>query len=219
MQRLNESLTARFERPVLTWIASRLPAWVTSDMLTGFGVAGAALTFVGYWQSGQGPALLWLAILGVVMNWFGDSLDGSLARLRKTERPRYGFFLDHMTDTFAMALITIGAGLSPHVHLVVGMAVLVGYYALMILSMVRSHATGVLHLAFNGLGPTEIRIFTIIATLGAILLPIPRFTWQGLEFTVYDGLLSVLSVVIVVMCLFDTFQTLRKLAVEDPPRR
>lgn len=219
MQRINDTITGRMERPLLAWLCARLPGWITSDMLTGLGVVGAAISFAGYTLSARAPAFLCLACAGIALNWFGDSLDGSLARYRKAERPKYGFYLDHMTDTFAMALIAIGVGLSPYASLTSGMAVLLGYYVMVILAMVTSHATGVFQISFNGLGPTEIRLFIIACTLCAIALPMPVFDVLGLAMTVYDVIMLTLTGLLVILCLREMARTLRALAIQEPGTR
>lgn len=219
MDRINDAITSRPERVLLTWLCERLPGWVTSDVLTALGVLGAALTFVGWWQSGRGDAFLWLACAGLILNWFGDSLDGSLARLRKAERPKYGFFIDHMSDTLAMALIALGIGLSPYASFGASMAVLLGYYLMVILSVVTSQTTGVFRISFNGIGPTEIRLLIIACTLSAILLPTPRFSWGEMELTIYDAIMLGLTVGLIGMCFSESIRTLHTLAIQDPPRR
>jgi phosphatidylglycerophosphate synthase len=219
MERINDALTSRYERVVLAWLCQRLPGWVTSDMLTAVGVFGAALCFVGYWQSLNSPAFLWLACVGLLLNWFGDSLDGSLARARQAERRQYGFFLDHMTDTLAMGLIALGIGASPFASFVSSAAVLIGYYAMVILTLTTSVATGVFRISFNRLGPTEIRLFIIACTLSAMMFPPEVYVWQGFELTAYDAIMLVLTVLLVGMCFAQTVRTLRSLAIEDPPRR
>lgn len=219
MKRVHVSLTARVERVLLIWLADRMPRAVSSDVLTLLGVVGAALCFVGYWQSDSGTIYLWLAVIGLALNWFGDSLDGTLARQRKRERPKYGFFLDHMTDTFAMGLIAIGIGLSPYVQLTTAMAALLGYYALVILSMATSIATGVFKVSFNGVGPTEVRLFIALCTIAGIFLPTPRFAFAGTVLTIYDGLMVVATGLMVVMTVIESTRILKVLAVEDPPHR
>jgi phosphatidylglycerophosphate synthase len=219
LERINDAITSRQERVLLTWLCERLPRWVTSDVLTAVGVLGAAMTFVGWWQSERSVSFLWLACAGVVVNWFGDSLDGSLARLRKTERPRYGFFLDHMSDTLAMALIALGVGLSPYASFGCSMAVLLGYYLMVILTMVTSQTTGVFRISFNGMGPTEIRLFIIAFTLSVILFPTPHFIWSELELTIYDAIMLALTGLLIVMCVHESIRTLRALAIQEPPRR
>lgn len=218
MERVNASLSGRFERPLLQWLCARMPHWVTSDQLTSLGVAGAGLAFLGYWQSHHSPAYLWLACVGIALNWFGDSLDGSLARYRSRERPRYGFFLDHMTDTLAMALIALGIGCSPYGAMTSAMAVLLAYYLMVILTMVTSKTTGVFAISFAGVGPTEIRLFIVICTMAAFAFPTPEFDLWGSQFTLYDAVMVGLAGLLVATCIVQATLTARMLARQDPPR-
>lgn len=219
IQRVNDTITGRIERPLLQWLCRRMPPWVTSDMLTALGVAGAALACAGYALSNWGKAYLWLACAGIALNWFGDSLDGTLARHHAAERPRYGFFLDLMTDSFAMALIAIGIGLTPYAALACGMAVLLAYYLMVILSLATSRATGIYQIAYNGIGPTEIRLFIVFCTITGILFPIPSVDWAGVRLTIYDGVMIVIAILLAATAFAHSVKTARKLAVEDPPRR
>jgi archaetidylinositol phosphate synthase len=219
MNRIHHSLTGRAERQMLDWICPRLPDWITSDMLTLLGLSGALLSFCGYWLSGTDRAWLWLAIAGLVLNWLGDSLDGSLARYRRAERPNYGFFLDHMTDTLAIALIAIGAGLSPFVLLASGFAVLAAYFSVVILSMVTCIATGVFRISFGGIGPTEIRLIIALCTLAGLHLPIPGIHFAGEWLTIYDFLMLAVAALLVLTCAVQFFVTLKQLAVADPPKQ
>ena len=111
LSRIHRSWLAEQELNLLIWLAARQPVWITPDRLTVFGVAGALLCGLAFWASSLSPDFLWLACLGLLINWFGDSLDGSLARYRKIERPAYGFFIDHTTDVVSQAFIFIGLGL------------------------------------------------------------------------------------------------------------
>lgn len=219
MLRLNDTITGGLERPLLKWLCERLPRWVTSDMLTALGVVGASVSFAGYALSDRGTGFLWAACAGLVLNWYGDSLDGTLARRLKAERPKYGFFLDHMTDTFAMALIAIGIGLSAHTHLICAMAVLLAYFLMVILTMATSIATGVFQIGYGGLGPTEIRLFILACTIAAILFPTPAWDWRGVSVTLYDVILLAVSALLTLMCGAQTVRTARALAIQDPPRR
>jgi phosphatidylglycerophosphate synthase len=121
------------EKRLLVWMAERLPAWVMPDTLTIVGVIGAFVTFGGYALSNLHPAYLWLATFGFVINWFGDSLDGTLARVRKIERPVYGFYVDHATDAFVEILIFLGVGVSPFVQFELACLALIGYFLLSVL--------------------------------------------------------------------------------------
>src|SRR5262245_24038819 len=111
-------------------MASALPAWVTPDRLTALGVFGAAVVFAGSLLSNRDPAFLWLANLGLVIHWLGDSLDGTLARVRGSERPKLGFVMDQSVDVVGDILIMAGLGLSPFVRLDAALLALVGYHAL-----------------------------------------------------------------------------------------
>jgi len=103
--RVNKILLGPLERPALAWLAKKMPAWVTPDTLTVTGFLGTILVAVSYVLTNQHHAFLWLASLGLVINWFGDSLDGTLARYRNIERPRYGFFVDHAMDGLGEVLV------------------------------------------------------------------------------------------------------------------
>ena len=182
-------------------------------------MAGAALTCLGFWLARWSIAWLWLAIAGLAINWFGDSLDGSLARYRKRERPQYGFFLDHSSDAFAIAFIAIGIGLSPKAHVPFALAVLAAYYLVVILSMATCLATGVFRISFGKVGPTEIRLVIMICTLCAMVLPTPSYTIGAMVITIYDALMALVSVIMVITGLTQLAQTARELARLDPPRR
>jgi archaetidylinositol phosphate synthase len=219
MQRVNDTLTGAAERRVLAWLCRRVPGAVTSDMLTALGVVGAGIACAGYALSDRGNGFLWMAIGGIALNWLGDSLDGSLARHRQAERPKYGFFLDHMTDTLAIGLIALGMGLSPYVLLASGLAVLLGYYAMVILSMATCLVTGVFRISFNRLGPTEIRLVIIACTVYGIYVPTPTYKWSGLVMSVYDLIILSVTALLVLTCIWQSAKTLRELAKVDPVRR
>lgn len=156
-------LLAEPERRLLTRIARALPARVTSDTLTAIGVAGAAGAGAAYALSSLQAAWLWAASLMLAINWFGDSLDGTLARVRRTERPRYGYYLDHIVDAVATAAIGVGIGLSPYVDLELALLLVVAYLALSINVYLESVVFGVFRLAYGRLGPTEVRLLLVLA--------------------------------------------------------
>lgn len=162
-------LLAEPERRLLRRIAAALPAWVTSDHLTAVGMLGAVGAGVAYALSGTSAAWLWAASAFLVVNWFGDSLDGTLARVRKTERPRYGYYLDHLVDAFATAVIGAGIGLSPFVELELALLLVVLYLALSINIYLESAVFGVFTLGYGRLGPTEVRGILILANAALVL--------------------------------------------------
>jgi len=165
-QREMSFLLAGPERRVLRWIAARLPASWTPDRLTVVGVLGALTVAAGYALSQRHPGWLWLASGGLLVNWFGDSLDGTLARVRKIERPKYGYYLDHMVDAITTTAIGTGIGLSPYVALPVALGIVIGYLCLSINVYLESSVLGVFDLGFGVFGPTEMRVLLILANTG-----------------------------------------------------
>jgi phosphatidylglycerophosphate synthase len=180
MERIQESWLAIRERALLIGIATRLPGWVKPDQLTAFGVAGAVLSGAAYALSALSPYFLWIAIAGLIVNWFGDSLDGSLARVRRIERPRYGFFVDHASDVISQALIFIGLGFSPHMRFATACLLLMSYWIAALFTFIRTIATNVFQISYFGIGPTEIRLGLMIYTAGLIILgPVSAITRFG----------------------------------------
>jgi archaetidylinositol phosphate synthase len=170
-QRLNRSLTASAEKRLLVWMAQRAPRWVTSDRLTllGFGAqigAGACYAIARY----DRRALL-LACLCVGLNWLGDSLDGTLARVRSRERPRYGFYVDHMVDIFGSAALMGGLAWSGLLHGAVAAALLVAFLLLAGESYLAAHTLGRFEMSQAFFGPTELRILLVAGTLRAMAHP------------------------------------------------
>jgi archaetidylinositol phosphate synthase len=162
------------ERRLLRAIAARLPLWVTSDHLTLLGVFGAVGAGVAYALSNLSAVWLAAASAALVVNWFGDSLDGTLARVRRVERPRYGYYLDHIVDAFATAAIGAGLGLSPYVDLGIALAVVLAYLVLSINVYLETAAFGVFRLGYGRIGPTEARLVLIVVnTLLALSTPGP----------------------------------------------
>lgn len=111
--RIQTSILNEAEKKALIWLAQRQPKWITSDFLTYMGVLGAVVCALGFILANVNVHYLWLSSLGLVINWYGDSLDGTLARVRNTQRPIYGFFIDHSLDAITICIMCIGAGLSP----------------------------------------------------------------------------------------------------------
>jgi archaetidylinositol phosphate synthase len=161
--RAKRFLLAEPEARVLEWIARRLPARVMPDHLTARGVLAALGIAAAYVLSNGDKAWLWAASALLVVHWLGDSLDGTLARVRRTERPRYGYYLDHLVDAFATAAIGIGLGLSPYMLLAVGLVIVIAYLILSINTYLETHAFGVFALGYGRLGPTEARMLLIAA--------------------------------------------------------
>ena len=164
-ERVNDILLGPLERPALKWLSVHMPGWVTPDILTIIGIIGAVIIFAGYVLSNLAPAFLLLATFGFFVNWFGDSMDGTIARYRKIERPKYGFFVDHTVDAFSQLLIFGGLGLSPYVSFDVAILALVGYLLVSIYAYVNIFVTGVFRISYGKFGPTEIRMIAVILNL------------------------------------------------------
>jgi archaetidylinositol phosphate synthase len=162
------ALTATAEKRLLVAIAHRLPASVTSDHLTVLGVLGALGAGAGYALSNLGPHWLWLASIALVVNWFGDSLDGTVARVRRSERPRYGYYLDHAVDAFTTVVIGVGIGLSPYVAFTAGILLVVIYLLMSVNVYLESGVFGVFRMDYGVLGPTEVRILLIVGNTALI---------------------------------------------------
>lgn len=169
--RIQTSILNPYEKKILVWLAERMPAWVTSDMLTFVGFIGACVVAAGYCLSNLGLGWLWLSCLGFAINWFGDSLDGSLARVRGTQRKIYGFFIDHNVDVINETIMFVGVGCSPLVNMSFAMMALVGYFMLSIYVYIDCHLKGEMRLTYGGLGPTEFRILLILVNLAFMYIP------------------------------------------------
>lgn len=186
--RIQTSVLNALEKKVLVWLAQRQPRWVTSDMLTYIGVLGAVVIAAGYILASHNINFLWLSSLGFIINWYGDSLDGTLARVRNTQRPIYGYYLDHTVDAINEVMIFVGVGLSGLMHLEIALLALVMYLLMTINLSINAHLKKEFKLTYAKMGPTEFRIIMIlINTLFATISPLREFSHSfvifGSEFT------------------------------------
>jgi archaetidylinositol phosphate synthase len=170
-RRVHGSLTAGVERRALVWMAERAPRWVTSDGLTALGLAGQCGAGVCFALARLGRGALVGVMACVAMNWLGDSLDGTLARVRRQERPRYGFYVDHVVDVFGAVALMGGLALSGLVHGGVAAAMLVGFLVLASESYLATHALGRFEMSQGWFGPTEIRLLLMAGTAAAMRSP------------------------------------------------
>lgn len=164
-KRVNDIFLGPLERPALQWLAAHLPSWATPDLMTVIGIIGALVIALGYGLSSFHPAFLWLATLGFFINWFGDSLDGTLARYRHIERPKYGFYIDHVTDVLTEIIIILSLGLSPYVRFAVASLCCIMYIAMSVLVYVRMNVMGEFKISYGKLGPTEVRVLAILLNI------------------------------------------------------
>ena len=193
-------LLAGPEKRLLTALTAYVPRTIRSNHLTVLGTFGAVAAGAGYALSSATSAWLWLATLGLAINWLGDSLDGTLARVRQTQRPKYGYYLDHIVDAFSTAVIGLGIGLSPYVDVGIALGLVVAYLALSINVYLESTVFGVFRLAYGKIGPTEVRIILVLlntavlvyeATTATRSLALARFANWGMT-AVLVGMVAVL---------------------------
>jgi archaetidylinositol phosphate synthase len=209
VQRIQQNLLAAGERRLLTWLAARMPLWVTPDKLTAVGFIGAFLVAAGYALSWFRIEWLWLSVAAYFINWFGDSLDGSLARFRKIERPKFGYFIDHSTDSLGNMMIMIGLGLSPFLRMDVALFGLGGYLLLSIHTFVAARVVDEFRLSYVAAGPTELRIVLISMTLSMFALgPDPVFST---EFSAFDFFIGGLGSVLILLFIIQTTKTASQL--------
>lgn len=210
-KRINQSVLSAAERRLLDLLVRKMPPAVTSHHLTAFGLLGGLVAGAGYVLSAVTPAFLWLSVLGIVMHWFGDSLDGSLARYRRTPS-RAGTFADHTVDVLAELFVLLGLGFSPYVRLDVALAALVGYYMMTILGLARGVVEDVFRITYAGLGPTEVRLALIALTFAMMLTGADPVFVFGTSATIYDGFLLAFAVGLACLFVISLLTTFRRLS-------
>jgi archaetidylinositol phosphate synthase len=183
-RRVHGALTAGVERRALLWMAERAPAWVTSDGLTALGLVAQCGAGVCFALARHGRGALAGGMVCVALNWLGDSLDGTLARVRRQERPRYGFYVDHIVDVFGAVALMAGLAWSGLVHGGVAAAMLVGFLVLASESYLATHALARFELSQGWFGPTEIRLL-LMAAVGAAMRS-PWVTVLGHRWLLFD---------------------------------
>src|SRR5208283_3399731 len=170
--RVHGSWLAAAEKRALVWMPERMPARVNSDHLTVIGFAAQIATGVCYALAARDHRLLLLGIVCLALNWFGDSLDGTLARVRQQQRPRYGFYVDHMIDSVGAVAMMGGLALSGYMHPAIAIGLLVAFLLLSIQSYLATYALGEFHLSFWRFGPTELRVLLAVGNLALL-----RWAW------------------------------------------
>ncbi len=209
VQRIQQNMLAANERRLLTWLAARMPASVTPDRLTSVGFLGAVIVGASYALSTFDINWLWVAIAGYFINWFGDSLDGSLARFRKIERPSFGYFIDHSTDALGNMVMLVGLGLSPYLRLDITLFGLSAYLLLSIHTFLAARVIGEFRLSYMAGGPTELRIMLIAMTIAMFI--VGPDTVFGTPFSGFDWFIGGLSTILVVLFIVQTTITAREL--------
>jgi phosphatidylglycerophosphate synthase len=216
--RIQNSILSKAEKRVLIWIAKRLPRWISSDHLSWLGLFGAFIAGGGYFLSNWGKEFLWISSLGFFVNWYGDSLDGTLARVRNKQRPVYGFFLDHNIDGLTGLIICIGAGVSPFISFSVAMLILAGYYLLTIFTHINTYLKGEFKISYGGFGPTELRIVIVLINTLFIYLPTdyPPVTLFGISIKIFDLIAIFVALVLFALYFYYFFTEKRKFEKIDP---
>ena len=222
-ERIQTSFLNGIEKKALVWLAARQPKWMVSDMLTFIGTLGAIVIAAGYILSSHSIHFLWLSSLGFIINWYGDSLDGTLARVRDMQRPIYGYYLDHTVDCINEAFMFLGVGLSPLMNLPLALMILVVYLFLTINVSVNAHLKGEFKLTYLKLGPTEFRVFAILVnTLFILVRPLRDFSQQvnilghPAELRALDVAGIIILVLLVVIYLITIISDARAYAKADP---
>jgi phosphatidylglycerophosphate synthase len=183
--RLQNSFTSARERQALLWVAARMPPFINSDHLTLLGFMAMFLAGCSYALARWNPWGLLLATVCLALNWFGDSLDGTLARVRNRQRPRYGFYVDHMIDSFGALFLMGGLAVSGYIDWRIAMGLLVAFLLFSIESYLASYTLGIFRLSFAKFGPTEIRILLGVANTVLFVLPSARISgWSARLFDV-----------------------------------
>lgn len=212
------TLTAGVERRVLGWLAARLPSWVEPDHLTVLGLLGMAGAGLCYRLASGNPLFLQLASVCLALNWFGDSLDGTLARYRRRTRPRYGFYVDHMVDAFGALFLLGGLGSSTFMSPAAAAALLVAYFLLSIHIALATVASGVFRIGYGHLGGTELRMILMAVNLLAFFWP--TLALGGMQVALFDLLGGGAALGLLALTLFSCGQLGARLAEEErlPPR-
>jgi archaetidylinositol phosphate synthase len=184
LKRLQESILAHYEKQVLYYLAARLPQWVTPDKLSLLGLGAMLLAAGAYYASRYHSGYLHIVNIALFFNWFGDSLDGTLARYRNRQRPRYGYYVDHLIDTVGMAALMVGLMASGYMSERVGSIFLVVYFMVAINSYLAAYSLGVFSISFAKFSPTELRILLAIGNV--VLIYHPHATIAGYKYLLYD---------------------------------
>ena len=215
-----KSLTGSLERRVLYWLAARLPPWVSSDHLTLLGFLAMLAAGGCYALTRYDPRWLHAVNALLVVNWFGDSLDGTLARYRNRLRPRYGFYVDHIVDMYGFFALLGGLALSPYMTRWMALGLLVVYYMLSIHIYLSTYTEGVFKIAYGKVGGTELRLILIVGNL--VLLVQPTVTIAGRAYELYDvaGALAIAGMAVTLVS--STLRSTRRLyeleKIDSDPR-
>ena len=224
-ERIQTSILNAAEKKLLVWLAGKQPSWVTSDFMTFIGMLGSVLMFAGFVLSNLSVQWLWMVIGGLFLNWDGDSLDGTLARVRNTQRPVYGYFLDHNMDILNEILMFTAVGLSPFVHLHIALGALILYLVLTAQQQINVHLRQEFNLTYAKLGPTEFRLIVVLVCLLFIFVKpiteyrhVVRIIGNVYTFTIFDYIALGIVALLAGICVAYFIKDLRYYSKIDPPK-
>ena len=213
--RIQESVLAQVEKRTLIWLAKRMPPWINSDHLTLLGLSAMIAAGISYWYAQVNPALgLTLATICLGINWFGDSLDGTLARVRNKLRPRYGFYVDHVVDMLGILFLLGGLALSGFMSIYVALALMIAYYMLSIECYLATYSLGTFRLSFGGFSPTELRI--VLAIGNAVLIFKSEAVLMGERFLLFDVGGTIGAIAMLAVLVYSATKNTRRLYREEP---
>jgi phosphatidylglycerophosphate synthase len=215
-ERSHTSFLAAAEKRALLWIAARLPEWVNSDHLTTLGFVALVGAGAAYWWASVNPYGLLVVIPLLALNWFGDSLDGTLARVRNRQRPRYGFYVDHILDAIGTFFLMSGLAFSGYMTPMVALAFLIAYLLLSIEIYLATYTIGTFHLSYWHFGPTELRILLIVGNLFALRRPYA--TIAGRDFLLFDIGFTIGTVALALILVYATVRHTVSLYREETKR-
>lgn len=216
--RVNDTVLAPLERAALQWLCKRMPARMTPDTLTVIGVIGGTVMAAAYWACNVNKNFLWIVDLGLLINWFGDSLDGSLARYRGIERFKYGYFVDHTVDITTQTIVLFGLGMSPFVHFNYALLALVGYLLLGILTYIDTAVSGVYKISYGKIGPTEVRVILIGLNAIFYFARNPLIHMGRVSISSFDAMVLCVAIGFFLYFLGFTLRRIMELNFQDPPK-
>jgi archaetidylinositol phosphate synthase len=212
--RIQTSVLTVLEKRTLIWLATRLPRAIHSDHLTVLALLAMIGAGASYWLSSQSPIGLWLATVCLAVNWFGDSLDGTVARVRDQQRPRYGYYVDHVVDAVGALALLGGLAASGYMSVGVAATLLIAYFLLCLEVYLAAHVIGRFHMSFFGVGPTELRLLLALGN-GALLL-YPNVTLHGTTYKLFDVGGAIGTVGLVVTFLYSAIRNTLTLYRDEP---
>lgn len=214
-QAINTAITAKAEEKAKEIICPRIPKWISPDHLTFIGIIGIVIVSIGFILGYLNRYYLGLVPLGLIINWFGDSFDGSIARYRKRTRPNYGYYIDKMVDAIVMIVFGLGLGLSGFVKIEIAILLTAIYLAMMINVDLLVYVKGEAKNSFGWFGPTEIRIIGIIISAVMFFIPVKSYDIYGYLVTQYDIVVLVLSVLMFLILISEIVKNGIRLNKED----